>query len=172
MTVRPADWSTDADGIRAIDTSFSTDRVYRFGREKGGFGFAFPLVTTTPVSKSYPLPVEDPGEGAFVVELDGEIAGFAQVEPPGWSGRAVVPHLYVSAQARGKGLGGALVDALADHAKAARARCLWAETQNVNYPAIQFYLAHGFYLCGFDESFYDPVELPGEFAFFLSRPLF
>jgi ribosomal protein S18 acetylase RimI-like enzyme len=64
------------------------------------------------------------------------------------------------------------VDALAAHAKAAGARCLWLETQNVNYPAIQFYLAHGFYLCGFDESFYDPVELPGEFAFFFSRLLF
>jgi ribosomal protein S18 acetylase RimI-like enzyme len=78
----------------------------------------------------------------------------------------------VSAPHRGRGLGGALVDALADHARAAGARCLWVETQNVNHPAIQFYLAHGFYLCGFDESFYDPVENPGELAFFFSLPLF
>ena len=65
MTVRPASWTSEADGIRAIDTSFTTDRVYRFGRERGGFGFALPLLTTTPISKSYPLPQDDPGEGAF-----------------------------------------------------------------------------------------------------------
>jgi hypothetical protein len=29
----------------------------------------------------------------------------------------------------------------------------------------------GFYLSGLDESFYDPVETPGEFALFFSRPL-
>jgi ribosomal protein S18 acetylase RimI-like enzyme len=172
MTVRPLDWARDADGVSRIDTSFTTDRVYRFGREKDGFGFAFPLLTTTPLTKSYPVPVDDPGEGAFVAELDGEIAGLAQVEPPAWNGRAVVPHLYVSAATRGRGLGSALVEALAERARAARARCLWLETQNVNYPAIQFYFSHGFYLCGFDESFYDPVELPGEFALFFSRPLF
>ncbi len=172
MTVRPLDWAKDAEGVARIDTSFTADRVYRFGRETGGFGFAFPLLTTSERTKSYPLPESDPGDGAFVAELDGEIAGFAQVEPAAWNGRSTVSHLYVSARARGKGLGGALVDALAEHAKAAHTRCLWVETQNVNYPAIQFYLAHGFYLCGFDESFYDPVEQPGEFAFYFSRPLF
>ena len=39
----------------------------------------------------------------------------------------------------------------------------------MNYPAVQFYLASGFYLCGLDESFYDPIELPGEFALFFAR---
>lgn len=171
MTVRPADWERDADGIRAIETSFTTDRVYRFGRERSGFGFALPLLTRAPLRKSYPLPDSDPGDGAFVAEADGEIAAFAQVDAPAWNGRAAVRHLYVSARYRGRGLGRALVEAVAEHARAAGARCLWLETQNVNYPAIQFYLATGFYLCGLDESFYDPVETPGEFALFFSRPL-
>jgi ribosomal protein S18 acetylase RimI-like enzyme len=171
VSVRPANWAADADGIRAIDTSFTTDRVYRFGREKGGFGFALPLLTRAPLTKSYPLPESDPGDGAYVAELDGGIAGFAQVEPPAWNGRATVLHLYVSTPHRGRGLGAALLSALAEHARALGARCLWLETQNVNYPAIQFYLANGFYLCGLDESFYDPVQNPGEFALFLSRPL-
>jgi ribosomal protein S18 acetylase RimI-like enzyme len=171
VSVRPANWAADAEGIHAIDTAFTTDRVYRFGREKGGFGFALPLLTRAPLTKSYPLPQAHPGDGSFVAEMDGAIAGFAQVEPPAWNGRAVVRHLYVSAAYRGRGIGAALVDALAEHARAAGARCLWLETQNVNYPAVQFYLATGFYLCGLDESFYDPVENPGEFALFFSRPL-
>ena len=171
MTVRPADWARDAESVGAIDTSFTTDRVYRFGRERGGFGFAFPLVTTTAVTKSYPLPEDDPGPGSFVAEAGGAVVGFGQVDPPAWNGHAVVRHLYVSAPRRGQGLGTALVDSLGNHARAAGARCLWLETQNVNYPGIQFYLRRGFYLCGFDESFYDPVETPGEFAFFFSLPL-
>ena len=46
-----------------------------------------------------------------------------------------------------------------------------AETQNVNHSAVQFYLAAGFRLCGLDDSFYDPVEHPGEVALFFARNL-
>jgi ribosomal protein S18 acetylase RimI-like enzyme len=171
VNVRPCDWSRDAAAVGAIDTSFTTDRVYRFGREKTGLGFALALLTREPLTKSYPLPEGDPGDGAFVAEVDGGLVGFAQVEPPAWNGRAAVTHLYVSGPHRGHGLGVALLDALAGHAGAAGARCLWVETQNVNYPAVQFYFAQGFYLCGLDQSFYDPVELPGEIALFLARSL-
>jgi ribosomal protein S18 acetylase RimI-like enzyme len=171
VIVRPLRWAEDAVSLARIDTSYSTDRVYRFARERTGFGFALPLLTRRTLTKSYRLPAEDPGEGAYVADLGGEIAGFAQVEPPGWNGRASIPHLYVSAPRRGSGLGAALLDALAAHARAAGARCLWLETQNVNYPAIHFYLANGFRLCGLDESFYDPVEQPGEIALFFAREL-
>jgi len=171
VTVRACDWARDSEAVAEIDTSFTTDRVYRFAREKTGLGFALALLTRTPLTKSYPLPEVDPGEGAFVAEADGRVVGFAQVEPPAWNGRATVAHLYVSARHRGRGLGAALLEALAEHAGAAGARCLWVETQNVNYPAVQFYLAHGFYLCGLDQSFYDPVEVPGEIALFLARHL-
>jgi ribosomal protein S18 acetylase RimI-like enzyme len=34
--------------------------------------------------------------------------------------------------------------------------CLWLETQNVNYPAVQFYRRMGFRLCGLDETLYRP----------------
>jgi ribosomal protein S18 acetylase RimI-like enzyme len=169
MIVRPAEWSRDASGIQAIDTSFTTDRVYRFGRERSGFGFALPLLTCAPLTKSYLLPEADPGSGAFVAEVDGGIVGFAHVETPTWNGRAGVSALYVSPLHRRQGLGRALLGALAGQARASNARCLFVETQNVNYPAVQFYLASGFYLCGLDESFYDPVEHPGEFALFLAR---
>jgi ribosomal protein S18 acetylase RimI-like enzyme len=159
----------DADGVAGIDTSFTTDRVYRFGREHGGFGFALPLLTRSPLTKSYALPTADPGECAFVAEADGAIVGFARVASPAWNGRAAISDLYVSAPRRGQGVGRALLDALAASARASGARCLFVETQNVNYPAVQFYHATGFYLCGLDESFYDPIEFPGEFALFFAR---
>ena len=69
----------------------------------------------------------------------------------------------------------ALVEALAGHARqATAARCLWLETQNVNYPAVQFYLKMGFRLCGLDETLYqpdDPQLLPGEMALYFARDL-
>lgn len=128
-----------------------------------------PLLTRAPLTKSYAVPETDPGDGVFVAEVDGAIVGFAQIEPPTWNGRAAISHLYVSPPHRGRGVGRALLDALAERARRKGARCLFVETQNVNYPAVQFYLAAGFYLCGLDESFYDPVELPGEFALFFAR---
>ena len=170
MIVRPARWPDDADGVKAIDSSFTTDRVYRVVRDGLGFATA-ELTVDPPVTKRYPPPDVDPGEGAFVAELVGEIVGYAQVEPPAWNGRAAVSHLYVSAPHRGRGIGTALLDALAAHARAAGARTLWIETQNANYPAVQFYLAQGFRLCGLDESFYDPAEHPGEVALFFAREL-
>jgi ribosomal protein S18 acetylase RimI-like enzyme len=170
MIVRAARWTEDAAAIAALDTSFTTDRVYRIVREPLGFTLA-ELMVDPPVTKHYPILDVDPAGTAFVAEVDGEIAGFAQVEPPAWNGCAVVSHLYVSSSRRGQGFGAALVDALAEHARAAGARCLWAETQNVNHPAVQFYLAAGFRLCGLDESFYDPAEHPGEGALFFAREL-
>jgi len=171
VRVRAADWARDAEGIRAIDTSFTTDRVYRFARERGGLGFALALLTREALTKSYELPADDPGEGSFVAEADSGIIGFGRVEPPAWNGRAAVSHLYVAPADRGRGVGRALLDALDAHAAGASARCLFVETQNVNYPAVQFYLACGFALVGLDQSFYDPVEHSGEIALFLTRSL-
>jgi hypothetical protein len=51
------------------------------------------------------------------------------------------------------------------------AACLWLETRNVSYPAVQFYLRMGFQLCGLDQSLYrpEPHILPGETALYFSR---
>jgi hypothetical protein len=58
------------------------------------------------------------------------------------------------------------------YAKGTEARCLWLETQNTNYPAIQFYHRAGFRICGLDESLYDP-QGPGrgEVAVYFAREL-
>ena len=51
-------------------------------------------------------------------------------------------------------------------------RCSWLETQNVNYPAAQFYRRLGFRLCGLDETLYRPGipgMLPGEVALYIQQ---
>ena len=49
-------------------------------------------------------------------------------------------------------------------------RCVWLETSNLAYPAIQFYRGVGFELCGLDASLYEG-EQAGETALYFMRPL-
>lgn len=79
-------------------------------------------------------------------------------------------HLYVTREVRRIGLGHALVPAAMGGARDRNARCVWVETQTVNYGAVQFYRSMGFEWCGFDTSLYDPSDAGvDEVALFFSR---
>ena len=173
-TVRAADQVEDRARIARIDTSFQTDRIYRVTAGPAGFRLdeepAHP-----PRTKVYPVALEDLGEGLVVAEDDGELVGFGEVVFEPWNRRATIAHLYVSPSSRGRGVGTALLEALDSRARASGARCLWLETQNINFPAIQFYRRSGFRLCGLDDTLYDPELDPttgsDEVALFFTRPL-
>ena len=45
-----------------------------------------------------------------------------------------------------------MIEAMLKRARLDGMRCLWLETQDVNYDAIQFYLQAGFQWCGLDLS--------------------
>jgi ribosomal protein S18 acetylase RimI-like enzyme len=170
VSVRSARWPGDAPGIAAVDTSFSTDRVYHVERsDELGFRLREDQVAE-PVTKTYPVDIGD-GDDVFVAIIDNTIVGYAQLTLGEWNRRAVIAHLYVAPPHRGRGAGRRLVDTLAEAARAAGARTLWLETQNVNYPAVSFYRRLGFRLCGLDETLYDPRECPGEIALFFAREL-
>ena len=65
-----------------------------------------------------------------------------------------------------------MLDSVEKFAQRAGARCLWLETQNVNFSAVNFYLHAGFTLCGLDASLYDPDNLAqAELALFMTRPV-
>jgi ribosomal protein S18 acetylase RimI-like enzyme len=86
------------------------------------------------------------------------------------------PVVARAAASRGDlGAGRALLRALDERARSEQSlRCLWVETQNVSYPAIQFYRRLGFRLCGLDVTLYrpdDPLLLPGEVALFFACDL-
>jgi ribosomal protein S18 acetylase RimI-like enzyme len=69
-------------------------------------------------------------------------------------------------------VGRALVEAAVAAARDADMRCVWLETSNLAYPAIQFYRRVGFTLCGLDVSLYDPAsEAAGETALYFMRPV-
>ena len=87
-----------------------------------------------------------------------------------WNRRAVLHHLYVTREVRRIGVGQALVTAAIGAARDRNARCVWIETQTVNYGAVQFYRRAGFEWCGLDTSLYDPSQVGfDEVALFFSR---
>jgi ribosomal protein S18 acetylase RimI-like enzyme len=170
MVVRVARWPDDEAQIAKVDTSFTTDRVYRVAAHGLGFRLREEKVAP-PITKTYVVPRLAGSDRLLVAEHRGALVGFGEVELASWNQRATITHLYVSPGHRGRGVGAALLEALDERARRAEARCLWLETQNVNYPAVQFYRRRGFRLCGLDEALYDPASHPGEVALFFVRAL-
>jgi ribosomal protein S18 acetylase RimI-like enzyme len=65
-----------------------------------------------------------------------------------------------------------LIAAVTAAARDAGTRCIWLETSNLAWPAIQFYRKMGFELCGLDQSLYDPAGTSGnETALYFMLPL-
>ena len=88
----------------------------------------------------------------MIAERDAQVVGVAALTNDTVDRRAIVRHLYIDRAYRGQGIGGALMDAMFELARQWQARCLWLETQDVNYDAIQFYQRLGFQWCGLDLS--------------------
>jgi ribosomal protein S18 acetylase RimI-like enzyme len=174
IVLRVAEGQADLDGIAEIDLSYSTRTVYRLRREGLGFRLEEENVDP-PVTKTYPRPVPGLSDRLLVASAGGQVAGFGELQFERWNGRARIEHLYVSARFRRHGVGGLLVRALAERARREpAARCLWLETQNLNFPAVRFYLRQGFELCGLDTTLYQPGSpglLAGEVALYFSRGL-
>jgi GNAT superfamily N-acetyltransferase len=176
LTIRSVQWPDDAAVLAALDTAFITDCIYRPVREALSFRLVEETVTP-PLRKDYAFDASDPAERenwefTALAEEEGQLAGFAAAHYVAWNRRVVVWALYIMPSYRRRGVGTRLLEALDTYARSVQARCLWLETQNVNYPAIQFYQHSGFTLCGFDEALYDPETLNSEeVALFFARPV-
>lgn len=169
--IRPARWPQDRERLTALDTEFSTDRIYRVEATDLGFMLREERVDP-PLRKSYgSLADEDLGRFPFTVATEDEaVVGFAAAGDLEWNGRVHLWHLYVAPERRGLGIGRALVERALAYARRVGARALYVETQNVNYPAVQFYRRLGFTLVGLDTSLYDPRGPgAGEVALYLVR---
>jgi len=173
--LRALQWPADREALRSLDISFTTERIY----EVRASGLSFALVET-PVSparhKAYgtadevdSLPTYD---YVVVAEVDEILVGVAALSVEAWNRRAALRHIYVDAGHRGHGIGRALIEDVVREGRERQARCLWLDTQNINYAAIQFYRRLGFQFCGLDTTFYDSREsLAGEIAVFFAYQL-
>jgi GNAT superfamily N-acetyltransferase len=176
VSIRPARWPDDLALLQGLDTSFTTDRIYDARGDGLGFTLAEEAVDP-PLHKAYGSAADleprlSEADFAVVAENEEGLVGLAAVKVEAWNRRAVVWHLYVAKAACRSGIGAALLKETEAFARSVGARCLWVETQNVNYPAIQFYRRVGFRLCGLDDSLYDPpAHGRNEVALFFVREL-
>lgn len=159
LKLRSLDWPADRPALVALDTSFRTDRVYEVIRHARSFALR-PVPVSPPLHKDYRF-ADDvdslPGfDQVLVAERDAAVVGIAALKMESWNRRAVLWHLYVAPAERGRGVGRTLIDGVIVVARQHQARCIWLETQTINYDAIQFYQRVGFAWCGLDTSLYDP----------------
>ncbi len=175
VAIRPVRLPDDRASLLALDRSFTTDRIYRIAHTAHSFTLE-EVPIQPPLRKEFPL-ADDLGEDrrwehGFVAEHAGTVVGFAAIAHRCWNRRTELWHLYVAPRLRGQGVGRALIEAVVVAAQEAGMRCLWLETSNLAYPAIQFYRRVGFELCGLDVSLYDPASgAAGETALYFARPV-
>lgn len=175
VSLRILRWPDDREPLRALDTSFTTDRIYQVVATDLSF-----VLRETPIApalhKDYHFVEHLESLPSFdyvvVAEVDGALAGMAALKVEAWNRRAVLWHIYIGQAYRREGIGRALVDDVMRAARERQARCLWLETQNVNYDAIQFYRRVGFRCCGLDMTLYDSDGPDAaETALFFVHPL-
>jgi ribosomal protein S18 acetylase RimI-like enzyme len=158
MEFRPIHWSRDGEAVLAFDASYVTDRIYALKRD----GLNFSLVEEAcdpPFHKRYHVSLDEETMDTVLVSVaawEGEaLLGFALVREERWNRRAVLADFYITPDSRGQGIGTAMLDEVIRRVAETESRHLWIESQNINFPAIQFYRQMGFEICGFDAALYD-----------------
>jgi GNAT superfamily N-acetyltransferase len=185
----------DAPALHKLDYSFETDRIYAL-RVNGDLApnddtlqipakpaFAFELwemPVDLPLYKSfreYEHKLEEVEnrlsyvDGGYVALADGQVAGAILLKVEEWRAITRVEDIIVGRQFRRFGVGSLLLNCASDWA---RNRGCWAielETQNVNYPAIQFYLRNGLEVWSIHQHFYPPGPVEHEVAIFMGKKL-
>ncbi len=185
----------DAPALHRLDYSFETDRIYAlhvYGNlvqpieqriQHGNTALAFELretVVDLPLYKDYREfgPTLEAVEariasvdGGYVALVDGEVAGVILLSLEEWRSLTRIEDVIVGRQFRRYGIGSLLLNCACDWA---RNRGCWAillETQNVNYPAIQFYLRNGLEVWGISQHYYPPGPVEHEVAVFMGKML-
>ena len=185
----------DAQSLHELDYSFETDRIYTLrvrGQSGPGDGdpgmvdkpaLTFDLVETAvepPLYKDYckyENSLEDVQvklgkiDGGYVALADDQVAGVVLLNVEEWRLVARIEDLIVGRQFRRYGIGSLLLNCASDWARKHGCWAILLETQNVNYPAIQFYLRNGLEVWSIHRHFYPPGPVEHEVAIFMGKKL-
>jgi GNAT superfamily N-acetyltransferase len=186
---------TDAPALHKLDYSFETDQIYTmrvsgilsqnedavYSPDKPALSFElWETPVDPPIYKSYRKydhtqeEVENrlsSVDGGYIALADGQVAGVVLLNLEEWRSVTRIEDIIVGRQFRRYGIGSLLLNCASDWA---RKRSCWAivlETQNVNYPAIQFYLRNGLEVWSIYQHFYPPGSVDHEIAIFMGKRL-
>jgi len=170
--VRTFEAERDLPGVLALAIEFESDHEYVVQHTPDGMQLTS-LPLPQPIRKGFSLDLSaDPWTDGYVAVEDSRVCGFIATSIATWNLRLTIHHFYVDRQARGRGVGRAMMEHALSKGREAGAVMAWVETNNRNHPGVNAYARLGFALCGFDLSLYVSVPTAaGEFALFLSRDL-
>ena len=105
---------------------------------------------------------------SFAAYWENEMVGWIICSIREWNNSCYIENILVSVKFRGKKIGKALIGAAREYARKVGCRLIELETQNTNYPAIQFYLKQGFVISGLNLKLYNKID---ECAIYMSQDL-
>lgn len=108
---------------------------------------------------------KDHSFGAFV---NNELAGWIICEHRTWNNSFYIENILIDEKHRRQGIGLRLIKNAIKEARKLNCRVIELETQNTNYPAIQFYRRMGFNITGLNTRLYENSE---EIALFMTLDL-
>ncbi len=186
----------DAPALYELDYSFETDRIYTLrvqdrlvqgDQSINGRGdkpaFAFELLET-PVDPPFYKDFRADGttlaeveaklqnvQGGYIALADGNVAGGILLRVEQWRSLARIEDIIVGRQYRRYGIGSLLLSCASDWARERHCWAIILETQNINYPAIQFYLRNGMAIWSINQHFYPPGPSAHEVAILMGKRL-
>ncbi len=95
----------------------------------------------------------------YIYEKEGRNVGFIEGSIQSWNHTYRIWNFLVLEDYQHQGIGKALMKKSIQHAKSLSCRAMILEVQSCNYPAIQFYMKHGFKLIGLDTLSYSNFDI-------------
>ena len=169
--IREVDVAADGSDLNELDTSFTSDFVYRVASGKNSLELQL-TPAASQLQKRFPFdPNHLPWDRGYAAIHEGKLCGFIATKYESWNRRLTVVHFYVDLNYRRRGIGRQLLERAIESGRTTGARMAWVETSNFNHPGILAYQRLGFSLCGFDLTLYVGTPSEGEFAIYLARPI-
>ncbi|MCW1961009.1 GNAT family N-acetyltransferase [Chryseobacterium viscerum] len=153
---------------------YITDRIYSVSSIEFGGSFEFSLKEKTfPYTKIWETTSEDLEELHTIIEqgnsfgayVNEELAGWIICEQRSWNNSFYIENILIDEKHRRQGIGIVLIKSAIKEARKLNCRVIELETQNTNYPAIQFYRRMGFNITGLNTRLYNNTE---EIALFMT----
>lgn len=153
---------------------YTTDRIYSVSSIEFGGSFEFSLKEKSlPYTKIWETTSEDLEELNIIIEkgnsfgafINEELAGWIICEHRTWNNSFYIENILIDEKKRRQGIGIMLIKNAIKEARKLNCRVIELETQNTNYPAIQFYRRMGFNITGLNTRLYNNTE---EIALFMT----
>ena len=164
LTIRQIDSTQYPNGKKVLYT-YETTTFYQIKSVQTENGWTFTLheqSTPQPFVKQLEEEMFDAykdGSNYYVAQWNGEEAAVLVVQQLDWNNTLLIHDLYVYERFKRLGIGSKLIAYVKDRAKNLGVRAITLETQTSNYPAVQFYLKHGFQLVGFNTISYSNEDV-------------